>query len=370
MTQPSSPFAKKVSPAATINVTPSVVAPVAVAPKPSGFLQPSAAPIRQATAISKADIEQLGTDLQVNVNRTTNKIIDSMTAAKFGDIGTILVQVQNTAEKLDPNKQFGGISGWFRSKFVDIKSYLRQEFQTAGKVFDQLVIDLTKHIATHDTWVKNLDLIFDENHANYRTLVELISKAESWKAALQQQIAGLPPIAADDPDAIMKAQDKADLEALVNRLDIKIDTFRRLKMLCENNAPKIRGQQKTSETNKAVLRDIIDFTIPTIRQEFALYLNSLDSQKTQQLIQNTRTFAQQTMVKSADAAATAAVTAAKNLNAPMIDNPTLDHLRDRIMSTIVEVKRIEGEAATQRQADASTMQQSTQQFIAQLQANI
>lgn len=362
MSKTTSPFGSKTSPSVMTTAASPVVTQT--------FMQASPPALRQSTAISKSDIDQLGTDLQVSVGRTTDKIINTMTASKFGDIGSILVQVQNTAEKLDPNKQFGGVTGWFKSKFIDIKSYLRQEFQTAGKVFDQLVVDLTKHIATHDEWVKNLDLIYDENHTNYKTLNDLIVKAETWKSALSQQIAGLPVIAADDPDAIMKAQDRADLEALVNRLDIKIDTFRRLKMLCENNAPKIRGQQKTSETNKTVLRDVIDFTIPTIRQEFALYLNSLDSQKTQQLIQNTRTFAQQTMLRSSDAASSAAINAARSLNAPMIDNPTLDTLRDRIMYTITEVKRIETDAASQRQVDASNMQQSTTKFIGQLQSTI
>lgn len=344
--------------------------PIATMRAQSSFMQPAPAPIRTVTAIGKDDIDQLGTDLQVNIGRTTDKIVNKITTAKFGDVGSILVQVQNTAEKLDPNKQFNGVTGWFRSKFVDVKSYLRNEFQTAGKVFDQLVVDLTKHIAVHDTWVKDLDLIYDENHANYSKLNQLISKAESWKIALRQQIDGLPPVSPDDPDAIMKAQDKADLEALVNRVDIKLDTFRRLKMLCENNAPKIRGQQKTSDTNKAVLRDIIDFTIPIIRQEFALYLNSLDNQKTNQLIQNARTAAQQTLIKSADAASDAAISAARNLNAPAIDNPTLEHIRDKILLTVTEVKRIESDAATQRTADASSMQQSTQQFVAQLQSNI
>ena len=364
-----SPFATKVAPATSIPVTPNVTSNAPVVIKSTGFLKPAAAPIRQTTAISKADIDSLGTDLQVSVGRTTDRIVNAMTASNFGDIGQMLTRVQNTAEKLDPNKQFGGITGWFRSKFIDVKSYLRAEYQSAGKVFDQLVVDLTNHIAKHDEWVKNLDAIFDENHQNYRRLIDLIAQGEQWKTALQQQLAGLPPIDPNDPDAMMKAQDRADIEALINRVDMKIDTFKRLKMLCENNAPKIRGQQKTSETNKTVLRDIIDFTIPTIRQEFALYLNSLDSMKTQQLITNTRMFSQQTMIKSADTAADAAISAAKSLNAPMIDNPTLDHLRERIVTTVSEVRRIETEAAAQRQSDASMMQSSTQQFVARLQNN-
>lgn len=366
MANPGSPFGKKTSMQEILPPASGTVSPVSSGLVTRSSLTPATVPTRTATAISKEDVDTLGSELQVQMGRTSNKIIDSMTTSKFGDLGDIIVQVQNTAEKLDPAKQFGGITGWFRSKVVDIKSYLKKEFVAAGKVFDQLTADLTKHIAVHAEWDKNLDLIFNENFENYKNLDLLLTKATSWKDLLQKQYESLPPIAPDDPDAMMKAQDRADLQALINRVDMKLDTFRRLKQIAENNAPKIRAQQKTSQANQMVLRDIVDFTIPVIRQEFALYLNSLDSQKTQQLIQNTRVFAQQTMVKSADAASTAAISAAKNLNAPMLDNPTLDHLREKILFTISEVKRVEGEAATQRQQDAVTMKQSTESFVKQL----
>lgn len=325
--------------------------------------------VRNVSIISKNDIDTLGSDIQNNIGRTTNNIVAKMTASNFGDLGDSLVRIQMQADRLDPSKQFSGIVGWFKSKTTNIKAYLKKEFQTAETVFNELQQDLAKRIAANDTWIKDLDSIYEENHNNYKNLNILIQKAEGWKISLQSQIDNFPPIDPADPNALMKSQDKRDLETMMSRLDNKIDTFKRMKMLTENNAPKIRMQQQTSENTITTLRNVIDYTIPILRTEFAVYLHSIENKKDQDLIASTREFSQKALKSSADAAYNTAVEAAKNLNAPAVDNPTLFYLRDKIVATVSEVKRIEQCATVEREKDAIEMQNSTNKFLTQLTGN-
>ncbi len=362
------PFKNK--PAVEPSYQPPIVPPksniVAMNPLQRNAAEPA---IRTTSAVTLKDVEDLGADIQTSMGATTDKIVASMKVSQAGDLGSLLVQVQSQAERLDPTKQFGGIFGWIRKRTVNIKSYLKQEFATTEKVFDELKTDISKRIAANDSWIKNLDQIFDENQTNYGRLVSLIAKGTAWAEAVKIQVDNYPVIDPMDPNAMMLAQDQRDLQSLYNRITQKVDTFKRMKMLAENNAPKIRTQQQTSYNTMTTLRDIMDFVIPTIKTEFALYLHSIETKSDQDLIANMKTMSQQTLIKSADAASTSAIDAAKNLNAPMVDNPTLDYLRQKIVDTVVAVKSIESESAKSREADALTMQSSTNQFIKQLSSN-
>lgn len=319
-------------------------------------------------AIQDDDVENLGSDVARQTGATTDRIIKTLGVSSFEEIGATLVAVQAEADQLDPASiQKGGIVGWFQKRFGNVKQQLTMRLKSAEDVFVKLEGKIADHIAVQANWVKDLDKLYEENYDRYVKIRDVIAKGKEWEAVMVENLRNWPTIDANDPEAAMKAQLRRDAESRLNRLRIKLDSFLRLQTLTENNAPKIRNQQETARTTIQTLRDVVEQTIPVIKGEFALFIQSLDAQKSTQLVVNTRGLATKTLEKSADTAKTAAVESAKTLNEASISNETLSLLRTRMLETLTEVRRIETDAQQRRVADEKSIVQGQQQYLAALQ---
>jgi uncharacterized protein YaaN involved in tellurite resistance len=331
---------------------------------------PKQANIMPATLVQDTDIDKLGADLSRNVGQTTEKIMQKMGLVKFDELGQILASVTSEVNKLDPaSLKKGGVLGWFQNKFTDIKQELTVRLKNADAVFDTLSEKISNHITVQNEWVRDLEALYNENYQRYNTINEVIKQGESWRTAMQAQIDSWPVVSPDDPDAGMKIQAKRDAEARLNRIQIKLDSFMRLKTLAESNAPKIKSQQETSRNTIMTLKDIIDQTIPMVKMEFTLYIQSLDAQKSIQIVNNAKSLANTTLIKSADTAKQAAVDAATALNSPVIATDTLNHIRNRMLETVKEVKQIEQTSRDKRDADATAIAAQQKQYLNALQNN-
>jgi uncharacterized protein YaaN involved in tellurite resistance len=344
----------------SVFTTPVSNSPLVVPPKNTSMMP--------ATLVQDADVDKLGADLSRNVGQTTEKIMQKMGMVKFDELGAILVSVTNEVNKLDPaSLKKGGVVGWFQSMFGDIKQELTVRFKNADAVFDTLSDKISNHITIQTEWVRDLETLYVENEQRYNTINEVIKQGQSWRDAMRAQIDSWPIVAADDPDAGMKIQAKRNAEARLNRIQIKLDSFMRLKTLAESNAPKISSQQETSRNAIMTLKDIIDQTIPMVKMEFALYIQSLDAQKSIQIVNNAKSLANTTLIKSADTAKQAAIDSATALNSPVIATDTLNHIRNRMLETVKEVKQIETTSQQKRDADATAIAEQQKQYLVALQ---
>jgi uncharacterized protein YaaN involved in tellurite resistance len=320
-------------------------------------------------SISDNDVENIAADAGTKVALTTEKIVGQMVLNKFSDLGTMLATLQVEAGRLDPNnlpKSSGGILSWFKKKVNDVRVEMTSRLNTASQAFDKLETELVNHIAKHQVWITDLETLYNENFQNWNKLGELIVKAETWQSTLKDELQRLPKIAADDPDAMMKAQVIRDIESRLNRLGGKLDNLRRYRAVCENNAPKIRSQQDSSRAVIGTLRDVME-AFPTIKMEFALYMQSLEVTSSTSLVTGTRNLVRNSLTTASETAKSAAISTATNLNSAVIDNATIDKLRANMLDTITQVRQIENIAAAQRVTDAEHLKQGQAQFLTALQ---
>lgn len=324
------------------------------------------AQILATCVIDMKDIEELGEDISKQIGTTTDKIIKKMSVGNFDELGEILTAVQLEASKLDP-ASYGkpGIIGWLKGKFTDVKKELTLNFKTAEDVFDKLEKQISNHMAVHGEWIKDLDTLYKENYTRYQTLMQTIHVAGKWEEHILLQLKNWPEIDPTSLDAPMKLQERRDVENLLNRLRIKMDYFLRLKTVLENHSPRIRDQQETSRTTISTLKDVVEQAIPAIKSEFTMFLQSLDSKKSNELIGNLRGLVNTTLQKSADTAKDAALQSATNANTPTFSTDTIQHIRTRMLETVIEVKRINQEGATKRAEDAKYIQDSQQEYYKQ-----
>lgn len=345
-------------------------------PNPSPLTNSAVVPAQQNNiqiqlAVKDSDIDKLGSDLSRAVGATTEKIVQKMGVSQFDELGKILASVSTEVGKLDPaSLQKRGISGWIQRRFGDVKKELTLRLKSADAVFTDLSAQISNHIAVHTNWVNDLEVLYNENFERYNNITAVLKQGEVWKESLKSSIDNWPKIDPDDPDAQMKIQAKRDAQDVLNRLEIKLDSFVRLKAITESNAPKIKSQQNTSKTTIKTLKDVIEQTIPMVKMEFALFIQSLDAQKSIQIVDNAKQLANTTLIRSADTAKQTSIDAAKQLNNPVIQTATISHIQNRMLETLAEVKNIETTARQVREQDALAIAASQKTYLQNLQGNI
>lgn len=319
--------------------------------------------------VTDSDIDKIGESVSREIGQTTQKIIDKMVVGKFDDLGAILVQITGEVDKLDPaSLQKGGVVGWLQNKFTDVKATLTMRLKSAQGVFDNLEGKISTHIVAQQEWVQDLETLYHENFAHYQKIVSEMAEVDRLINYVDNQIKNWPEIDLNSPTAAMAIQQTRDAEAKLNRLRMKLDNLVRLKAMTELNSPKIRQQQDTSRVTISTLKDIISQTIPIVKMEFALFIQTVDSQKSIKLTNEVRTLATKTLIKGADGAKMAAIESAKALNTPVITSDTLQTLRNRVLETVVEVKRVETDAQHKREQEAIQIVEGQKSLLTALKA--
>lgn len=329
--------------------------------------KPAVQALNQLTIITDEKIDSIGEAVSREIGQTTQKIIDKMAVGKFDELGAILITIQQEADKLDPaSLQKGGVFGWFQRKFGDVKAQLTMRLKSAQEVFDGLEGKIAGHITVQQEWVKDLELLYAENYAHYQRIVAEMKEVQELIDYSINLVKSWPEIDMNDPQAAMQAQNVRDAETKINRLRMKLDNLIRLKAMTEMNSPKIRQQQDTSRVTVSTLKDVISQTIPIIKFEFAMFLQTLDVQKSVALTGEVRDLATKTLTKGADGAKMSAIESAKAMNTPVITTETLNTLRNRMLETLVEVKRVEHDAQCQREADAKVIVEGQKSLLTSL----
>lgn len=336
----------------------SPLARVAPAETPNTFLMP----------IKEADIEKLGEDNSAAVTATTNKITEKFTVNNFGGMGEILTNIQIQADSLDLSeftKQ--GLLGKMRRAVTDVRKLLYKRMTSAKEAFDELETKMSNQVAVLTEWNKDLATLYQENYQNHQRLTKQIKQGLEMEAQMKAAMANFPEITVDDPDAFTKSQQLSEAQTLLNMLQQKIDTWRRLQVICESHGPNIQSKQMAGRNAISVLKRLMTEMIPMVKMEFAMHLQNLEIQKTITLVDAATELGNATLTQSADSSRDAALAAARANNTAMISTSTLNHIRARMLETVSGVNQIREESQIQREKDAIEMEQSQKQYLEELQ---
>lgn len=154
---------------------------------------------------------------------------------------------------------------------------------------------------------------------------------------------------------------------MLNDAGIKIDTLRRSILMCEHNSPDLKARIRASEAQRRTLTRMINEVLPLVKREFAKFLQTLEMQKSIQLVDSARDMGDQALRLSADSSRDAALAAARSNNTPIVSTSTIEHLRTRMLETVKGVQDIQTEAAKQREADAIKLKEGRDAYLKQLQ---
>lgn len=318
--------------------------------------------------ISVNELEQMSSSVSSKISTTTDRITQKFTTSSFGELGDILYKVQTQASSLNADDLTKtGLIGWVRRKTTDVKAVLMKRFQSADAAFDELEGKMVNQRTVLEEWERDMETLYNENYQNYQDLCELLRKAEAAHAANAQALSNFPIIVAGDPEAFMKAQLLEEAKAEQTDISITCDTYRRQITICEHNAPDLRNRIRRSEMQRRSITRVINEVIPLVKLEFAKFLQSLETQKSIELVDSARDMGDQALRLSADSSHDAAIAAAKSANTPIVSTSTINHIRAKAISAITEVQRINDEGEQNRQTFIAEDKQSQAEYLKQLQ---
>ena len=314
-------------------------------------------------------IEKLGSDLPTRISTTVNNITSRVSTAQFADLGDLLAELTVNADKLDPNNygKAKGVLGWFKNAVVDVRKLMIKNLQSASESFGALENKMVEQIQIHRQWIKDLDVMYRENEANYHAICRDIAIAEQWMAEMKRVLANQPPIDPTSDTAMMQANMIRRAEATLNRCSRKADTFRRTRVLVENIAPKILAQQEASDATIGTYQELITQSLPMVKLEFALHMQALEVKRDAVTQNSIKAMNEKAIVTAADSAAEAIVSSAETANAALISNDALNHTRNAILGAITQVRQIEQNAQARREGDARMMVESQTKYLQDLQ---
>lgn len=319
--------------------------------------------------VKEADIDSLGEANSTAVMATTNKITEKFTVNNFGGMGDILTNVQIQADSLDLSEYAKkGLIGKLRRGVTDIRKLLYKRMTSANEAFTQLEVQIANQIGVLSEWSKDLASLYQENYQNHQRLTAQIRQGEAMEAQMRMAIDNFPAIDPADGDAFAKSQQLQEARTLLNSIQMKIDTWRRLQIICESHGPNLQHKQTAGRNAIATLKLLMTEMIPMVKMEFAMHLQNLEIQKTITLVDAATEMGNATLLQSADSSRDAALAAAKAANTPMISTQTLNHIRTRMLEAATGVNQIREDAQVQRAADAIEMEKSQAEYLKQLQS--
>lgn len=314
--------------------------------------------------VNVTDVEALGNDLAREVSVTVDEITKKFTVANFGQLGDILSTVQMQADKLDVSDLTdSGMFGWVKRKFTDVRHTLMKRLNTASDAFNDLERRIVDQIAVLEEWNRDLESLYQDNLSNHRNLTALIKKVEKYISQSQEQLAAFPEIDPADPESYIKGQQYSEMEQVIYHLRAKLDTFNRLRIIVENNGPKIKAKQSAARATVSTFRRTISEVIPMIKMEFAMFIHNLELQKSVKLIDSVRDLSENALRQSADSTKDAIVSSTQAAATPIVSMDTLNHIRQKMLETVSDVQQIHSNAEAQRINDAAAMEQSRQEYF-------
>lgn len=231
--------------------------------------------------MSSTSVIGFGTASEQRVADFADSVLDQVMSKDLGPVHEQLGEIKSIANGLEPGR-LQEKQGFFSRLFFNLKkeiSSFSDRFMTARGQIDAIANKLEDQIQDVNLGLIMLDKLFDQNLDNFR---ELSLHIEAGKELLQHyRDVELPRLQAEaeakanDPDALLHAQQVRDLKAGVERLDRKIMNLEKSKAIAHASMPTIRQVQQTGIMLVEELRTALAHAIPAWKNTMLIHIEQL-----------------------------------------------------------------------------------------------
>jgi uncharacterized protein YaaN involved in tellurite resistance len=367
------PPAAPVNTATAINTTPHPIGnlvQVQVAVRAgSPFAAVAKTPVSTKMIYTVEDIDRIGADADAKLSQLSDRVTKKMTLNRMGDIGTMLMSVQREVNNLDPANlmKTDGLMGKIRQHFIDIKVELTKRFQTADGAFSNLTAGMTKQIVQLTEWEKDDGEMYMENMGRFKEIMSAIGEIDIMLERMRAQSAAWPTLDATDPEAMMKVQEKAVLDDLINRASARRESLLRSKIKCELNAPEILAMKSASGKLVSKLKSNASDIIPEIKREIAKQIQRINMQDALKGIKSFSDFANVTLTKGAEMTKDTVLQANQVFNDATITVNTITSMQKSVSEMVLGIQSISVEAEKRRIAEEKIINDNQANLLRDLQ---
>jgi uncharacterized protein YaaN involved in tellurite resistance len=296
-----------------------------------------------------ADVFAFGSEIQGDLSRFSDTALASVKAKDLGEVGDMISKLVLELKGFTADEQRKGFFSWFKKKASKIQ-LMKTRYEEATVNVDEIVKALEKHKITLLTDIAQLDGLYDENQAYFKTLTVYIAmgkkKLEEFRngeiaeAVALAQRTNLP----EDAQAAKDLNDKAD------RFEKKLYDLELTRNISIQMAPQIRLIQSSDTVMVEKIQSTIVNTIPVWKSQMVLALGIEHSQQAMEAQQAVTNLTNELLKKNADALHMATVETAKAAERGIIDIETLNYTNQQLIDTMDEVLKIQNEGKEARRA--------------------
>ncbi|WP_010302992.1 toxic anion resistance protein [Kurthia senegalensis] len=314
-----------------------------------------------------------GANAQAALSTFSNKMLDHVQAKDAGEVGSILSDLMNKLNEINPDElqaeQPKGLKKLF-SKVSKSISEVMSKYQKLSTQIDRIAIQLehSKNGLVDD--VRMLDQLYDQNKTYFEALNIYIAAAELKRDELVNEIIPRAHAEAQQSDDQMKVQEVNDLNQFVDRLEKRMYDLQLSRQITLQSAPQIRMIQSTNQTLAEKIQSSIMTSIPLWRNQIAIALTLNNQRKAVEAQRKVTETTNELLLRNSEMLKMNTIETAKENERGIVEIETLKITQDNLVQTIAETLEIQAEGREKRrlaEIELAQMEQDLKQRLLQLQ---
>lgn len=307
---------------------------------------------KQIDPNNQQSISQYGTEAQGKLMNFSHSMLEHVqNNHDAGEIGTILRDLMNKLEQVNPEELQSGNRGLFSRFFQKLSSSVNEilsKYQKTGAQIDRISVKLGNYKDSLSNDNNMLQGLFDQNKDYFDALSIYIAAGELKLEDIETQVIPALQQKAEQSQNQMDFQEVNDMIQFAERLDKRVYDLKLSRQITTQSAPQIRMIQNTNQALIEKIQSSILTAIPLWKNQIAIALTLLrqrDAVEAQKQVSNTTN---ELLLKNADMLKTNAIETAKENERGLVDIETLKTTQESLVETIEETLRIQSEGREKR----------------------
>lgn len=318
--------------------------------------------------ISSEAVSNFGKNINKNTSKYADELLELVQSKDVDMAGNQLNEVLSSAQSINmgnlverPKSHRLPVIGGLLAKFSKSKQEFTNRFNTVRDHIDGLVTEIEKNQNGLKKRINMLDTMFIEVNDVYRELGIHAVSGQMVLTTLDEEIEKAKAVA-NDPLSVQRV---SDLNQIRQNLEKRIHDLKILQQSALQTMPMIRIIQSNNTALVEKFYTVKSITLPAWKNQISLAI-SLQEQKNSVALANSIDDATNDLLRrNADLLHQNSVDTARANQRSVIDIETLEHVQNKLISTVTDVIQIHNEGK-QKRIEASNKIKALQNNLSQL----
>lgn len=316
--------------------------------------------------LAPSDLQGYGREAAAKTTQFSSELLDQVRNRDLDASGEKLGEVVRIARNLNLRK-FGGRSrlpvvGPLIDRLRDSKGELVQKFSTTNQQIEHLMRDVSRQQEDLARRVRDFDRMHEIVLAERHELGVHVAAGKLRLAGLEGERATLEGL--DDAPSRTRRQ---EIDTAIRLLDKRVSDLQLMQHAADQSLPMIRMIQANAMQLIEKFATVRDITVPAWKRSFAIQLSLNEQKNAVELATAIDDATNELMRRNADMLHENSVATARANQRGVIDVETLQHVHEKLIQTVEDVRQIHREGMEKRrqaEQDLARMREDVQKRLA------